>query len=467
MARWSVLVAVPLIAVALAVTGSTATRALSSPPNIVVVIVDDQPNLDGRLVNYMQTVRQVFAEHGLTFSNFHSETPLCCPARAGFLTGLHTLNHNVLKNEAKTFNPKMTLATQLHAAGYYTILVGKYLNNYDSIARKGACAPGWDQFIAFGDPAYYDYYLWGNCNANPVEYHGATPGDYSVDVVANHAVDYLHRAPPDQPVFAWIAPYAPHAPTTPAPRYANSTACDSVKRWDPPNFNKPMLNPPAYVANLSDRFPSSGKSLKAACLALLGDDDLVAAVKAELATEGRLDNTIFVYTGDNGMNEGEHGLPGKSTPYATDIPFYVSWPDGLGTTPRTISERVQNIDLAPTICALVGCTLGPYPDGQQTPDGISFACLMLQTCTTLGRDAVLEDLPLKNAFVPPWYAVQTGPSSPLGQWLYIEDGTGETELYDMVNDPWTMDNVAGDQGNAPLVAALHGRLVELKAEKGH
>ena len=54
------------------------------------------------------------------------------------------------------------------------------------------------------------------------------------------------------------------------------------------------------------------------------------------------------------------------------MPFFVSWPAALGTPPRTVSERVENIDLAPTLCELAGCTLGPYPNGQLPPDGNSF-----------------------------------------------------------------------------------------------
>ena len=79
---------------------------------------------------------------------------------------------------------------------------------------------------------------------------------------------------------------------------------------------------------------------------------------------GRLDNTLFVYSGDNGMNMGEHRLVNKSAPYVTQIPFLASWPARLGTTPRAVTERVQNIDFAPTICELAGCTLGPFPNGQ-------------------------------------------------------------------------------------------------------
>jgi hypothetical protein len=223
---------------------------------------------------------------------------------------------------------------------------------------------------------------------------------------------------------------------------------------------------------------------------LLAVDDLVGRVRDELVASGRYGNTLLIYTGDNGMLFGEHRLVGKSAPYQTQIPFLVSWPD-LGTTPRTISERVQNIDLAPTLCKLAGCTLGPYPNGQAKPDGISFAELLLGRVGSLLRDAVLEELPVSNDGVPAWYAVTTTWQSPLAsqgcaaavsrgcRWHYIEyPSTGEKELYDASNgpcwawsvgqpgDPCELDNLASRADKAGLVTALRDRLAQLRVEKG-
>src|SRR5256885_500364 len=102
-----------------------------SRPNIVFVITHDQPAVDGRLINFQPTVKSVFKDHGVTFTDFHGESPLCCPGRAGFLSGQHTTNHGVAVNSASLFKPAMSLATQLHGVGYYTFLAGKYMNGYD------------------------------------------------------------------------------------------------------------------------------------------------------------------------------------------------------------------------------------------------------------------------------------------------------------------------------------------------
>jgi arylsulfatase A-like enzyme len=235
--------------------GTGAPVVAGPRPNIVVILTDDQPALDGRLLNAMPTARRIFSEQGLTFSSFGSESPLCCPARAGCLTGQHTHNHGVTWNESALFDPSESLATELQAVGYHTILVGKYFNKYGLCARSHLphhenCAPnvppGWDSFHAFGDPAYYGYTLWDD--GVPSAY-GDTPADYSTDVVRDRAVAAITSAPAEKPLFAWIAPYATHAPTTPAPRYAKSMICAGpAMQWAPPNYNElEVSDKPPYV----------------------------------------------------------------------------------------------------------------------------------------------------------------------------------------------------------------------------
>jgi N-acetylglucosamine-6-sulfatase len=466
------------------------TEIQGARPNIVVVMTDDQAALDGRLLQFQPKVKSTFVEQGVTFSDFHSETPLCCPARAGFLSGQHTHNHKVNTNNAKLFKPAMSAATALQGSGYHTMLVGKYMNQYGACSGAN-CAPnvppGWTRWVAFGDPKYYNYNLF--IDGNPTaEFHGSGAAHYSTDVLAQKSVDLIDSAPIGKPVFAWIAPFAPHAPPTPAPRH--KTAPCTVPAWAPPNWNEAdVSDKPAYVRNAP--LLSSPFEFKPGCRTLLAVDDLVGSVRDALSRTGRLGNTLFVYMGDNGMNAGEHRLLNKAAPYQTQIPFLVSWPDQLGTTPRTISERVQNIDLAPTLCVFAGCTLGPYPNGQANPDGISFADLLLGQASSLPRDAVLDEFPKKGFGAPIWYAVTTTAQSPLAfqgcasaasglcKWHYIEyPATGEKELYDLSNGPcwtWTvgapgdpceLDNAIANPAYADIVTALAARLAQLRVEKG-
>jgi arylsulfatase A-like enzyme len=462
-------------------------------PNIVIVITDDQPALDGRLLKHMPTVQSVFREHGITFSDFHGESPLCCPGRAGFLSGQHTFNHGVTRNSATLFRPAMSIATQLRRVGYQTMLVGKYMNGYGTQRCKtDNCAPhvpaGWDRWAAFADPNYYNYALYMDGAATPTHY-GSAPDDYSTDVIARIAAQMIGQAPSEKPIFAWIAPNAPHSPTTVAPRY-KATAC--TETWKPPNSNEAdVSDKPLWLQKTPPMRSKEGPNLTSTCRRLLSVDDLVKRVRETLATHGRLENTLFIYTSDNGMNEGEHRLGGKGAPYETQIPFLMSWPARLGTSPRTISERLENIDLAPTLCELAGCTLGPYPNGQTRPDGLSFAPLLFNPSASINRPAVIEDMPVGGSSSPPWYAVVTTRFSPLAavgcdvassrgcRWHYIEwSKTGEKELYDISHGPcWTwapgrpgdpceLQNLAGKGAYSTLVSRLHEELAKLKTEKG-
>src|SRR4051794_18446444 len=212
-------------------------------PNIIVLVSDDLPSLDGRILEHVPNIKRFFVDQGANFVDFHSENPLCCPARASFYTGQHSHNTGVTVNQAALFNPSMTIFTALHAVGYRTMLYGKSLNMYDADncvattpprpARAPNVWPGFDDFRTFGDPNYYSYRWWANgvettygatdtCTATQARSAaGCPPGtsDYSTDVVANATIQGIDATPTDQPFVAWVATFAPHVGTRPANRY--------------------------------------------------------------------------------------------------------------------------------------------------------------------------------------------------------------------------------------------------------
>ena len=466
--RWGALSVVLLSVVVVPAAGGAAP-----PPNIVVFMTDDEPAFDGRFTDWMPNRKALFQTQGVTFTDFHSSTPLCCPSRASFLTGQYTHNHGVYANKAALFNPSMSLATQLLGVGYQNFLVGKYMNGYGQ-CNKINCAPhvppGWTRFAAFGNPAYYNYDFWVDGVRRS---YGSAPSDYSTDVIRDTTLSFMRGANPSKPMFLWIATNGPHSPATPAPRHAGVN-CNPA-RWTPPSWNEAdVSDKPAYVRGLPLMKKAGSNSVT--CRPLLAVDELIGAVRNELSSEGRLANTLFVYAGDNGMSRGEHRLSGKNAPYVTNVPFAMSWTGHIAAGTK-ISTRLENIDFAPTVCEIVGCTLGPYPNGQTRPDGLSFAPLLLQN-TPFTRDTMLEELTIANDGVPSWASVITTTYSPLGLWQYTEYQTGEHELYDLSNGPcWTwqpgsagdpcdLQNVAGKPAYASVESSLRQRLTQLKAQKG-
>ncbi len=452
----------------------------SPAPDIVAIVLDDIPPLDGRLWKALPNIRRTFLQQGTQFTDAYVETSTCTPGRAGLLTGLHTQHHGAYKTDGTLFDPGETIATELQAQGYHTIEVGKYVNLFDRVADKQP--PGWDEFHGYGG-GYYDYNLYSN---GVGRHYGSRPRDYSTDVIRRLTMQSLDRAPKGEPLFAWITPYAMHKPWTVAPRYRNAKGCN-VTRWKPQGYmEKNVRDKPAYVQQRRIK-SRGGYELGRTCRGLLAVDDLVGDVVRKLDKLGRLDNTMLILASDNGMSFGSQRiLYDKKAPYGTQIPLFVRWPRVLGTVPKTIDERVQNIDLAPTLCDIAGCELGPYPTGQAKADGVSLLKLLTGDRDRLSRRTVLTSYQEEGARVPRYWSVTSTRSSPLAKkgcalarkggcrWMYTEYETGEVELYDLSNgacyqwrrsqkgDPCMLKNQAGSKRLASVERSLRSELARLR-----
>jgi N-acetylglucosamine-6-sulfatase len=125
-------------------TESGQPAALPDQPNVVVVMADDMRVDD---LEFAPHLRRLVAEQGVTFENSFSPFPLCCPARASFLTGQYAHNHKVFWHEPPfgygAFDDSRTLATALQDAGYRTGFIGKYLNRYGIDDSKVTGAPSY------------------------------------------------------------------------------------------------------------------------------------------------------------------------------------------------------------------------------------------------------------------------------------------------------------------------------------
>jgi hypothetical protein len=217
-------------------------------------------------------------------------------------------------------------------------------------------------------------------------------------------------------------------------------------------------------------------------------DQVLGQVVRKLRQLDRLDNTLLIVTSDNGMTFGaQRILHDKKSPYASQVPFHVRWPRILGLDPQDIDERIQNIDLAPTLCDIAGCRLGPYPTGQARPSGRSWLRLLTGERETLERGSVLTSYQDSERTMPSYWSVTTTASSPLARtgctqrrtggcrWMYTEYETGEVELYDLSNgpcatwarrqkgDPCMLENRAGLRRYAGIQAELRRELARLRA----
>jgi N-acetylglucosamine-6-sulfatase len=419
------------------------------PPNVIVILTDDQPADSIPNPNAIMPFLQGRAldpnDHWVVFDHAYVNTPLCCPSRATMMTGRFAHHTGVLDNEdGDLLDESSTIATWLHDAGYHTGLFGKYLNHYP-FGGPGYVPPGWDRWSArrYGPVTtlYYDYTLIEQTRA--VRY-GDAADDYSTDVLADQATAFIRQAPVDRPYFLWFAPTAPHPPWTAAPRdrgaFAQlplpvSQAVDEADVSDKPAWVQGLPEPDAAVVDADHRRSYA---------ALLAVDDAVGRIMAAVRARGELGDTVVIYTTDNGLAFGEHRWVRKSCEYdvCLRVPLMVRVP---GVEHRTESAVVSAVDLAPTIAAFAGVRPA------SAVDGVSLVPLL----RTEGREGLPGELYAEfvgDDTIPPWWEIRTR------RFAYVELGTGERELYALRDDPAELLNVAevpafGDE-IARLAAAL-------------
>ena len=242
-------------------------------------------------MGFMPTVASQLAEKGRTFTQGFVVNPLCCPSRATILSGQYSHGTGVYTNsDYSKFRPRegSTIATWLDAAGYRTGLVGKYLNGYGK-GRATSVLPGWDTWRAFVQPpGYFNYSL--SVDGVPTTVRVGR-GEYSTDVLAGYATDFIRTVPAEEPLFLWFGPNPPHNPYSPAPRH--KTALPNFTAPIYPNVNEAdVSDKPAYVRRLSAK-GNSVNSRKKQAQALLAVDEAVGQIVTALEDTGRLSTTFI------------------------------------------------------------------------------------------------------------------------------------------------------------------------------
>ena len=424
-------------------TGDSAAAATAQKPNIVLVLTDDQ-RWDTLFA--MPTVQRDLVGHGASFRNAFVVNPLCCPSRASILTGRYSHSTGVYLNQPPrggyaSFRDRRTIATVLRRAGYRTGLVGRYLNGYRGTTRV---PPGWDRWFAFTNPGFYGYEL----NVDGRIRRAEAPAPYSTDVLRDEAVGFIRQA--RRPFFLVFAPYAVHLPTRPATRHAG--AFDELPPLRPPNYDEPdVSDKPAWVRRTGRFTPRRADVIdelyRRQLESLLAVDEAVGAIVETLRDTGQLENTMIVFTSDNGISMGSHRVGGKVVPYEESIrvPFVVRY-DRILREPIASDRLVLNTDLAPTFARIAGRRM-PGAEGR------SLLPLLRDAGRSWRRDFLVEHLEgPPQPDVPTYCAVRSQ------RYAYILYATGEEELYDLARDPYELENRAGDSALGRQRARLRTRL---------
>ncbi|MEV4252128.1 sulfatase, partial [Spirillospora sp. NPDC049652] len=433
---------------------SSVGRARGRRPNIVFVLADDLDAGDmGRFPNLAKLARE-----GLTFRNFIVSDSWCCPSRATILRSQYVHSHDVRSNNPpdggfERFHAKgedrQTLGTWMHAAGYRTSLIGKYLNGYPGTARKGLVPPGWDDWHVPTPHHMYeqsDFRLVENGRVNAYR-HG-----HLDDVLAGKGTSFIRTAPRDRPFFLYLAPVAPHLPATFAPRHAS--AFPGAKAPRTPSFDRLGSGPlPRWLSQRrvldEAAIRRDDRTYRDRLRSMLSVDDMVGALERTLRDTGHLNDTYLFFTSDNGFHLGQHRLwPGKTTPYEEDIrvPAIVRGP---GIRPGTSTDALAGtVDLAPTFTDLAGAAMPSCAEGRSLATFLAGRhpadwrkALLVEffagrpTTHPEGPDCDASPTHVRTCPLPPSYAALRTEGE-----TYVEYATGERQLFDLAADPHELHN---------------------------
>lgn len=442
---WILLVATFLVAIVS--WQKPAQPAAAEPPlNFIVIMTDDQN------YNTLPVMRNMMGNMGgswLNFTNAYAVDSIGGVARAALLTGQYTHHHGVFgNNQSWRLDERNTLATWLDDAGYYTMLIGKYLNGYPF--GKGLYKPkGWDRFVY---------------------YNGRTGADQFNDRAVKELTRTLNEG--QTPFFFLFAHRAPQRPAKPPKRYKRTDVSIVPSPLTLPNFGEEdVSDKPAWVRRQPqprgkgypykiNGYPGYMWSTTwierehtRMLQELIAVDDGIASLLNLLADHGELDNTVIFYFPDSGYSWGSHRRTGRACAYeeCSQLPylvFYPGSPKSGGIEPFEIDRIVNNIDVTATILDLANVTPGRPQDGR--------SLVPLLTANNPNNVAWPDHTLLQNERFPQYRGIRTS------QWKYIDNGLDEIkELYDMVNDPYELQNLAGQSQYASVINQLAAQLDDL------
>jgi arylsulfatase A-like enzyme len=467
--------------------------AAPARPNILFIMTDDHAShaigAYGSRINETPHLDRL-AREGILFTNCFVANSICTPSRATLLTGKYShLNGTPVFNRFD--GSQQTVAKLLQQAGYFTGIIGKW--------HLGSDPTGFDHWNIlpgqgrYNDPVFYD-----------ARGSRVYPG-YVTDVITDLTVQLLERRPRDKPFFIMSHHKAPHREWTPSAEYkakfANrsipepetlwddyATRTDAIREQEQSVFNDLTrrdlkLEPPAgmegrelnawlgakptevEIDRNGERVILKGKELQKwkyqrymqdylGCVQSV--DDSVGRLLDWLDANGLRENTVVIYTSDQGFFLGDHGMYDKRFMYEHTLrtPLLVRWPGTIKPGGHN-RDMVINTDFAPTFLDLARAEI---PSDMQ---GRSLLPLFKGETPENWRTSMYyryyHDPGHHNTRAH--YGVRTRTHKLIHFWT-----KSQWELFDLVNDPNELNNLYGQPGTEPLTRQLQAELARLKRE---
>ncbi len=452
---------------------------MSKKPNVLFIVTDDQrfdtihalgnneiitPNLDKLTFRGTSFVRAHIA--GGTCG------AVCMPSRAMIMSGRNPFHLEELGGNIP--EEHKTLAETFKNNGYHTIGLGKWHNGCPAYARsftQGAkifFGGMWDHWnvptCRFDPTGKYDNIInfvvdfYKDNQPQPQHCDEFDPGKHSSTLLTDSAIELLKKnAGKENPFFMYLAFLAPHDPRTMPDKFREMY--DPEKITLPPNFqeiihtNYPlMIHRDEHLA----AYPRDEKEIRrhiAEYFAMITHLDYeIGRLFDALHESGEEDNTIIVFTGDNGLAVGQHGWLGKEDIYehGIRIPLIMAGP-GIAKNQRN-DAYVYLYDVFPTLCEKVGI------DIPSSVDGKSFAHLLDGEHGESFRDELYL---IFDKFV-------RGVKDENYKLIEYRNGDEEedkwTFLYDIINDPWETKNLADDENYKNKVNEMRAKIIKHRDE---
>jgi len=449
-------------------------------PNFVFFFTDDQrfdtiralgcsaietPNIDW------------LVENGVSFTQAHipggTSGAVCMPSRAMLHTGrslFHLGESPDDNNNGQVIpEPHALLGETLRGAGYRTFGTGKWHNGPRAYSRSftdggeimfGGMADHWNVPAHSFDPSGEYAGRYAMCpdpfRSNRVQVQAGdhvTAGKHSSELFCDEALRFLKGYDSTDPFFMYVSFMAPHDPRTMPEQF--------LKMYDPDSIELPENFMPEHPFDLGTRQirdevladhprdPAEIRCHIAEYYAMITHlDHEMGRVIEGVRESGRMENTVFVFAGDNGLGLGQHGLLGKQNLYdhSVRVPLVFAG----GDLPRGVQSPslVYHFDIFPTLCELADLEI------PGSVEGVSLVPAMRDT-----------SLPVRESLYLAYIASQRGVR--MGDHKLIEsrvEGASHTQVFNLAEDPKELKNLADDPESRAQLEQLRSELDRLRHE---
>lgn len=451
------------------------SQKTENKPNFLFILVDDQPYDAVGFSNrypFLKTPNiDKLAKQGVNVENFFVTQSICSPSRASFLTGTYPHIHGVNQNN-KHVDPDWSnyapYSSHLQNSGYETAHIGKIHMAWKR--DKEHIRPGFDYWFSFiGQGKYFDPKV--NDNGVEMQLEG-----YMTDILTDKTIDWLkNKRDPNKPFSLNLWHKAVHEKHLPAPRHKDLYNNEDLPTPPYDTHKETFKGKPEWLRrktfgfkwNKNDKIPDELPEITwpinkhkymQLLRSLIAVDESLGEVIKTLDEMGELENTVIIYSSDNGYFMGDHTFLDKRLAYENSmrVPMIIRYPK-LITKNSVIKEQCLNIDIAPTILDLAGVKKPTYMQGE------SMVKLISGKKDKSWRKSMLFEYYVDDAWPyagPNQVAVRTNKYKLIDN--FLEDDIDE--LYDLIKDPGEMKNLINDDNYNNIEKELREESIKLQKQ---